>query len=70
MVPSEKLLLIASEELRTASISLSMTISHAMDTPGPDDTNFWDFVEPVQDTFLAAAKKDLGIDVGKSRERS
>src|SRR5262245_40409146 len=58
----KKLLLVASNELRTASLRLTETISDALYDTRPEGVNFWDFIDPAQDKYLAAAQKDLGID--------
>jgi hypothetical protein len=59
----KKLLLVASEPLRKASLSFTEKLDEALYQARPAGVEFWDFIDPAQDRFIDAARSDLGISV-------
>jgi hypothetical protein len=61
----KKLLIVASHPLREASLALTTALNDALYKNRPAETDFFDFIDPFQDRFFEAARKDLGIAVDR-----
>ncbi|MGE3414083.1 MAG: hypothetical protein AB7L91_17895 [Dehalococcoidia bacterium] len=56
-----KLELIASRKLRDASLALSERLYSAYFNRPAEEASLWQFISPVQERFLSAARAELGI---------
>src|SRR6266516_1881311 len=57
----KQLLIVATAPLRSASVAWSERLTSALENPRPTESEFWDFIEPIQSGFMSAARVDLGI---------